>query len=64
MGLWICQCSRWENSIGKDDFSNVIDLEDYKRLMDDIPTKIKNYMGITSEVNLLQENGKSFIEII
>ncbi|KAA6332875.1 hypothetical protein EZS27_018667 [termite gut metagenome] len=49
---------------GFDRCGDVIDLEDYKRLMDDIPTKIKNYMGISSEVNLLQENGKSFIEII
>jgi ATP-dependent DNA helicase RecG len=32
--------------------------------MDDIPNKIKNYMGITAEVNLLQEDGKYCIEII
>jgi ATP-dependent DNA helicase RecG len=32
--------------------------------MDYIPNKIKNLMGITAEVNLLEEAGKHFIEII
>ncbi|MDR0606278.1 MAG: putative DNA binding domain-containing protein, partial [Bacteroidales bacterium] len=50
--------------IGKDDTGTVVGLEDYKRLMDDIPNKIKNLMGITAEVNLLQEDSKHFIEII
>ncbi|KAA6328712.1 hypothetical protein EZS27_022416 [termite gut metagenome] len=64
---WICGFANTQGGkiyIGKDDFGNVIGLEDYKKLMDDIPNKIKNYMGITSEVNLLQEDGKFFIEII
>lgn len=32
--------------------------------MDDIPNKIRNSMGITAEINLHQENGKHFIEIV
>ena len=32
--------------------------------MDEIPNKIKNNMGITAEVNLLQENDKHYIEIV
>jgi ATP-dependent DNA helicase RecG len=43
---------------------DVIGLDDKKRLIDEISNKIKNHMEITSEVNLLQEDGKSFIEII
>jgi ATP-dependent DNA helicase RecG len=39
-------------------------LDDYKKLMDEIPNKIKNNMGITAEVNLQQEGDKHFIEII
>ena len=31
--------------------------------MDEIPNKIKNNMGITTEVNLLQEDSKHYIEI-
>ncbi len=32
--------------------------------MDDIPNKIKNYLGIITEVNLCSKNKKNFIEII
>lgn len=50
--------------IGKDDDGNVVGVEDYKKLMDDIPNKIKNNLGITADVNLLQEDDKYYIEII
>ena len=50
--------------IGKDDNGNVVGLKDYKKLMDDIPNKIRNSMGITVEVNLHEQTGNHFIEII
>jgi ATP-dependent DNA helicase RecG len=64
---WVCGFANAQGGqiyIGKDDVGKVVGLEDYKRLMDDIPNKIKNLMGITAEVNLLQESDKHFIEII
>ena len=64
---WICGFANAQGGqifIGKDDIGNVVDVEDYKRVMDEIPNKIKNNMGITAEVNLLQEDGKHYIEII
>ncbi|MCL2072392.1 MAG: putative DNA binding domain-containing protein [Marinilabiliaceae bacterium] len=64
---WICGFANAQGGkiyIGKDDSGNVVGIEDYKRPMDEIPNKIKNLMGITAEVNLLQENEKHFIEII
>ncbi|MFV0420559.1 MAG: ATP-binding protein [Dysgonomonas sp.] len=63
---WICGFANAQGGqiyIGKDDLGNVVDVENYKKLMDEIPNKIKNNMGITAEVNLLQENGKHYIEI-
>ena len=50
--------------IGKDDNGNVVGIEDYKRLMEDIPNKIRNAMGITVEVNLHEESKRHFIEIV
>jgi len=50
--------------IGKDDAGKAIGLQDSKILMDVIPNKIKTIMGITAEVNLLEEDGNNFIEII
>jgi ATP-dependent DNA helicase RecG len=64
---WICGFANAQGGriyIGKDDTGAVIGVEDSKRLMDDIPNKIKNLMGITAEVNLLEEDDKHFIEIV
>jgi ATP-dependent DNA helicase RecG len=43
--------------IGKDDAATVVGVEDYKKLMEVLPNKIKNNLGITAEVNLLEEDG-------
>ena len=64
---WICGFANAQGGriyIGKNDAETVVGLPDQKKLMEDIPNKIKNFMGITAEVNLLQENDKYFIEII
>ena len=50
--------------IGKDDNGNTVGISDYKKLMEDLPNKIKNHLGITAEVNLVEEDFKYFIEII
>ncbi|MGK9476731.1 ATP-binding protein [Melioribacter sp. OK-6-Me] len=49
--------------IGKDDKGITIGTLEYKKLMDDLPNKIKNRLGITTEVNLLTDDEKHFIEI-
>jgi len=64
---WVCGFANAQGGriyIGKDDVGNIVGLEDYKKLMDEIPNKIKNNMGITAEVNLLQDGDKNYIEII
>jgi ATP-dependent DNA helicase RecG len=64
---WVCGFANAQGGvifIGKDDNGNVVGVEDFKKLMDDIPNKLRNSMGITAEVNLHQENGKHFIEIV
>ena len=66
---WICGFANAQGGriyIGKDDNGRVIGLSDsdYKDLMEKIPNKIKNQLGITADVNLLQEKDKHFIEIV
>lgn len=64
---WICGFANAQGGkiyIGKDDSGNVIGVAGYKDLMEKIPNKIKNQLGITAEVNLLQEDGKHYIEIV
>lgn len=64
---WICGFANAQGGviyIGKNDIGNIIGVADYKSLMDEIPNKIKNNLGITAEVNLLQDGEKNYIEII
>jgi len=64
---WVCGFANAQGGriyIGKNDVGDVVGVDDTKRLMDEIPNKIKNNMGITAEVNLLQEDSKYFIEIL
>ncbi len=50
--------------IGKDDRGNIIDVPDYKKLMEDLPNKIRDVLGIIVEVNLHEEKGLHYLEII
>ncbi|MGF7023346.1 ATP-binding protein [Sphingobacterium sp. HSC-15S19] len=64
---WVCGFANAQGGviyIGKDDNGDIVGLEGYKKLMDDIPNKIRNAMGITVEVNLHEEAGEYFIEIV
>lgn len=64
---WVCGFANAQGGtifIGKDDNGNVIGVDNYKKLLDDIPNKIRDRLGITSEINLYQEGDKYFIEIV
>lgn len=50
--------------IGKDNDGNVVGVADYKKLMDDLPNKIRDVLGIMAEVNLHEDNGLHYLEII
>jgi ATP-dependent DNA helicase RecG len=64
---WICGFANSLGGIiyvGIDDNEKIIGVSDYKRLMDDIPNKVRNSMGISVQVNLLDDNLKYYLEII
>lgn len=64
---WVCGFANAQGGviyIGKDDSGKVVGVEDFKKMMEDLPNKIRNTMGISAEVNLLEEKGKYFIGII
>jgi ATP-dependent DNA helicase RecG len=63
---WICGFANAQGGkifIGIDDKGNIIGLEDYKKLMDDIPNKSVSYLGLVVDVNLHNNNGKYYIAI-
>ena len=64
---WVCGFANAQGGkiyIGMNDAATVVGVEDQKTLMEEIPNKIKNNMGITAEVNLLEDSGKHYIEIV
>ncbi|MDR3712357.1 MAG: ATP-binding protein [Puia sp.] len=49
--------------IGMDDNGEVSGVEDYKKLMDEIPNKAVNHLGLVVDVNLHKKGNKHYIEI-
>ena len=49
--------------IGIDDYGNVVHLENYARLLEEIPNKIRNSMGIICDVQLEDKDGNKYISI-
>lgn len=64
---WICGFANAQGGriyIGIDDKGEIIGVDDYKKLMDDLPNKIVNHLGLVADTNLHKKNGKRYIEII
>ncbi|TWF40705.1 putative DNA-binding protein [Chitinophaga polysaccharea] len=63
---WVCGLANAQGGklfIGVDDREMVVGLDEYKKLMDDIPNKVVNHLGLVVDVNLLQSENKRYIEI-
>ena len=64
---WICGFANAYGGIifiGKDDSGNVVDLREAKKLLEEIPNKVRDTLGILVDVNLHQTDQGNFIEII
>lgn len=63
---WICGFANTQGGtlyIGKNDTGEVVGVTDAKRLLEDIPNKVKNALGIVVDVQLLEQEGKPFLKI-
>lgn len=64
---WICGFANAEGGtlvIGRDDRGVAVGVEDAERLMEEIPNKVRDILGIMVEVNLREEAGKDTVEIV
>ena len=64
---WICGFANAQGGkiyIGKNDNGEVVGIPNSKKLMEDIPNKVRDILGILVDVNLLSENGKDYLEIV
>lgn len=63
---WVCGFANAQGGkifIGCDDNGEVVGVKDAKRLMEEIPNKIRDGMGIIVAVNQLEKKGLPYIEI-
>ena len=64
---WICGFANTNGGkifIGKDDNGNIVGIDIFQQLMEALPNKITNHLGIMCDVNLHEESGKHYIEIV
>lgn len=64
---WICGFANAQGGtiyIGVDDEGNVCGIPNAKKLMEDIPNKVRDIMGIVVDVNLYEQNGLEYIGIV
>jgi len=64
---WICGFANAQGGrilIGKDDSGKVTGLKNAKKLLEDLPNKIRDQMGLMPHINLQNEDGKFYLEII
>ena len=64
---WICGFANAQGGmliIGKNDRGEVLGLANAAKLLEDIPNKIRDVLGMVVPVNVLSEDGKEWLEII
>ncbi len=64
---WICGFANALGGriyIGKDDAGQVVGLKNARKLLEDLPNKIRDHLGLMPEINLLHEDGRDVIEIV
>lgn len=64
---WICGFANAQGGIiyiGVTDDKQICGIADAKKMLEDIPNKVRDILGIIVDVNLLDSDGKEYIEIV
>ena len=64
---WVCGFANGQGGkiyIGVNDRGDVVGVDNVKKLLEDLPNKIRNAIGIVAEVNHLTDRGKDYFEIV
>ena len=64
---WICGFANAQGGrmfIGVNDKHEVVGVDNPRKLMEDIPNKVRDVLGIIVEVNLLDADGLDYIEVV
>lgn len=63
---WLCGFANAQGGVlevGRDDAEQVVGLVNAARLMEELPNKLRDLLGIVADINLLQEAGCSYLRI-
>ncbi len=64
---WICGYANADGGIlyiGKDDNSSIVGIQNSKKLLEDIPNKVRDILGIMVDVNLKTDGEKDYLEVV
>jgi ATP-dependent DNA helicase RecG len=64
---WICGFANAQGGVlelGRNDEGQVVGLEDASRLLEELPNKLRDLLGIVADINLLKENGKPYLRVV
>jgi ATP-dependent DNA helicase RecG len=64
---WVCGFANAEGGvliIGRNDKGQVVGVADAKKLLEDLPNKIRDLLGILVEVNLREDGGRDTLELV
>ena len=64
---WICGFANAQGGklyVGVSDDGEICGVQDAKKLMEDIPNKVRDLLGILVDVNLKEKDGKEYLEIV
>lgn len=64
---WVCGFANAEGGvlvIGRNDRGQVVGITDAAKLLEDLPNKTRDLLGILVEVNLREEGGREYLELV
>jgi ATP-dependent DNA helicase RecG len=64
---WICGFANAQGGrifIGIDDNGSIVGIDNYQKLLEDIPNKVISHLGLMIDTNLHQKDEKNYIEIV
>lgn len=64
---WLCGFANAQGGVlevGRNDKGEVVGLTDADRLMEELPNKLRDLLGIIADIDLLEEDGQPYLRII
>ena len=64
---WLCAFANAQGGvleIGRNDKGQAMGLDNAEQLMEELPNKLRNLLGMVPDVNLLEENGLPYVQIV